>query len=271
MLFAPVRVLRRSLADWVYVPQYVVRADFLMTALFVGPARHHYYFGDYFTEPYAKRGFVAWIDYRPTKFSYDPCYVYYRAGYHGDSPWDRNLRELYRGRVSGEVPRPPRTFVEQERVVRGFTADRTANVNVIKNINITKVQTMTALTPLAKVHEERVTGLAGLSPGAKVAAGREIKVQAVKREEVVREKQQIQHVREVVQQRQVHEANLVTAGTVHVKPAEQPKAAQLVVPKSPVVRPAPLMKPPPPPVVPRHEERAAPVHEPPKPSKPPHK
>src|SRR5205823_330240 len=108
-------------------------------ALFVGPHRNHYYFGDYFAEPYAKRGFVAWMDYRPTKHSYDPCYVYYRAGYRGDSPWDRNLRELYRGRVAGEVPRPPRTFVEQERVVRELNVNRTANVNIINNVNITKV------------------------------------------------------------------------------------------------------------------------------------
>ena len=45
LLFAPVRFAR----GWnqSYVPQYVVNADFLMGALFVGPSAHHFYFGDY--------------------------------------------------------------------------------------------------------------------------------------------------------------------------------------------------------------------------------
>jgi hypothetical protein len=271
LLFCPVRILRRDLADWTYIPNYVVRADFLLSALFVGPSRHHYFFGDYFTDAYAKRGFVAWIDYRPTKRSWDPIYEHYRSEFHGDQAWDRNLKDLYRGRFAGDIPRPPHTFREQEKVIQGFTANKTANVNVLKNGNITHVQSVSALVPLAKYHEEKVTRLSGLAPGTKVPAVREIKVQQVKKEEIVREKQQIQHVREVTQQRQVHEAKLVTSGTVHLKPAPEPKGAQLVIPKSPVVRPVPTVKPPARPIEPKHEERTVPVHEPPKPPMPPKK
>jgi hypothetical protein len=269
LLFCPVRILRRSLAGWVYTPSFVVNCDFLLSAMFVGPSRHHYYFGDYFGDAYARRGFTAWIDYRPTRFSYDPIYNHYRVAYRGEPTWDRNLHGLYRARSSGEAPRPPHTLVQQQTVINNLTVNKTANVNVIKNVNITNVQSVTALTPLAKVPEQKVTRLAGLAPAAKVEPPRTIKVQQVNREQIAREQQQIQHEHQVAQQRREHEAKLVTAGTVHVKPAEQPKATQLVVPKSPVQRPAPVVKPPPAPPAPKHEERAVPAHEPPKPPQPP--
>jgi len=54
LLFAPVRIDRRVVvANWTYVPQYVVQQDFLIGALFVGPGHHHFYFGDYFEASYA--------------------------------------------------------------------------------------------------------------------------------------------------------------------------------------------------------------------------
>jgi len=271
LLFCPVRILRRDLAGWAYVPSLVVRTDFLLTALFVGPSRHHYYFGDYFGDGDKKRGFVAWIDYRPTKHSWDPIYDHYRVRYHAEPAWDRNLHDLYRARFAGEIARPPHTLREQEKVIQNFAVNKNGSVNVIKNINFTRAENVAALTTLSNVHEQKMTRLAGLAPGLKVEAVPAMKLQVVKKEDLAREKQQIQHVREVTQQRSAHEAKLVTAGTVHLKPAEHPKTTQLVVPKSPVVRPAPTVKPPPRPVMPKHEERTVPVHEPPKPPKPPHK
>jgi hypothetical protein len=89
LLFAPARILRRSLVEWTYVPRTVVRVEYLRGALFIGPGRRHYYFGDYFAAPYAQRGFVAFFDYRPTLFSYDPIYSYYRR----DQTWHRDFRK----------------------------------------------------------------------------------------------------------------------------------------------------------------------------------
>ena len=56
LLFAPVRIAGLGGLAFTYRPPFVVQTDFLMTALFVGPARRHYYFGDYFEPAYERRG-----------------------------------------------------------------------------------------------------------------------------------------------------------------------------------------------------------------------
>ncbi len=269
LLFAPVRVLRRRLADWVYTPSYVVRADFLMTALFVGPERCNYYFGDYFTDQYQKRGFVAWFDYHPTKRSYDVLFDHYRTEYRGAPEWDRNLRELYRGRYTGEVPRPPHTIVEQQKVIQNITVNKTSNVNVIKNVNITNVQNVSVLAPLKEVRNVKVTNLAALAPSAKAPPAREIKLQPVDRQQIAQVKEHVQQVRQVSKARGETESKLVAGGTVHVKPGTPAQGAQLKLPKAPAApaRPPAAPKPPTPPVTPKHEERPAPAH--PQPVQPP--
>jgi len=270
LLFAPVRILRRDLAGFVFRPQLVVRIDFLLGALFIGPSRHHYFFGDYFTDAYAKRGFVAWIDYHPTKQSFDPLYSHYRLTFRTDPAWDRNLHDLYRARFSGAAPRPPVTFAQQEKLLQYMTANKTANVNVLKNVTFTNGQSVTALAPLAQVRMEKVTRLAGLAPAARVEPAPAVKLQTVTKEDLARQKAQIQHVGQVMQQRQQHEAKLVEGGTVHLKPAPQPKTTQLQLPKSPLGPVPPVVKPPALPAPPKHEERPVPKHEPPKPPAPPH-
>jgi hypothetical protein len=277
LLFAPVRVLRRNLADWVYTPNFVVRSDFLMTALFVGPGRHNYCFGDYFTDAYQKRGFVAWFDYHPTRRSYDAIYDHYRAENHGAPAWDRNLRELYHGRYNGDVPRPPHTIVEQQKVIQNITVNKTNNVNVIKNVNITKVQNVSVLAPLKEMHNVKMTNLAGLAPEAKARPAHEIKLQQIDKQQIAREKEHVQQVHQVGQSRREVESKLVAGGTVHVKPGEGTQGVKLALPKAPprVERPktAPppttLPKPPAPPAPPKHEERPIPPHQPPPPPKPP--
>src|SRR5581483_726268 len=127
LLFAPVRFDRRlwAGAGRSYVPQYVVASDFLMGALFVSPGARHYCFGDYFDERYEKRGFVAWTDYHPSRGAFDPNFSYYRHQHAAEPRWEPGLRELYRARRSGEVPRPPHTFAEQARVVQTLAVNKT--------------------------------------------------------------------------------------------------------------------------------------------------
>jgi hypothetical protein len=253
LLFAPVRIRRRVLAGWVYTPRFVIRSDFLMGALFIGPARHQYYFGDYFADSYVKRGFVAWMDYRPTKQSYDPCYSYYRMVYRSDPAWDRNLHTFYQARFSGAVPRPPHTFVQQEQTIRTLSVNRTANTNILRNTNITNVQNVTVLTPLAQVHNMSVTRLSGLAPTPRLEPAHVVKLQTVTREQVTRERRDVEHVHQVAQTRREVERKLVTAGPSSVKPAE----TRLELPRSPVARPRPAARPPSP-VLPKHEERTEP-------------
>jgi len=164
LLFAPVRFERGFVvtAQRPYVPTFVVQSDFLLSALFVNPTCHHYYFGDYFESHYAQRGFVTWLDFRTSKHSYDPTFAYYRHAAPEGEQWERSLHALYKGRRDGDVPRPPHTLVQQQQVVNNFTVNNTHNVTVNKTINITNVQNVSVLTSLKQVHNTKVTNLAGL-------------------------------------------------------------------------------------------------------------
>jgi hypothetical protein len=273
LLFAPIRFAR----DWLlarrpFVPQFVVQHDFLIGALFVGPASQHYFFGDFFEDRYVKRGFVAWPDYRLGKGAYDPNFNYYRHIYAAEPHWETGIHELYKARFAGEVARPPHTLTQQTTVIKNFTVNKTENVVVHKNINITNVQNVTALTTLKDVHNTRVTNLGSLS-GVK-----ESKVVTTERKLVtVPKAEQVQHqaaakvIRETSQVRREGEARLVQQGGVPVHHTDPPKPVKLPLPK-PAIAPHPAVKiAPPVPVMPKHEVHEVPKYEPHPPPGPPKK
>jgi hypothetical protein len=281
LLFAPVRFERGFVVtvERPFVPSFVVQSDFLLSALFVSPTHHHYYFGDYFEERYAQRGFVTWLDYRTSKHSYDPTFAYYRHSTPDAEQWERSLHALYAGRRSGEVPRPPHTLVQQQQVVNTITVNKTHNTTVNKSINITNVQNVSVLAPLNQVQNTRVTNLAALGApdGRKVDESkmRAVKLEAVPKEAREQEQKAAVQMREVAQRRREAEAKLLHEGAP-VKPTDPPKPLKLDLPKAPPApaatekaKPALKPPPPPPPVVPKHEDKPIPQHEPPKPAKPP--
>jgi hypothetical protein len=288
LLFAPARFGRQWWAGdrRSYVPQYVVSPDFLMGALFVGPAIQHYYFGDYFDPRYATRGFVAWTDYRLGRSSFDPNFSYYRHRHAAEPLWEPALRDLYRARASGEVPRPPRTLDLQVQAVRSLTADRTANVAVHKNINLTHLQNVTALAPLQQVHNTRVTHLGSLSQvKASKVPSHVLKLQAVPKEEHARQQQAAAQLRGAAQQRRDTEAKALSQGGVPVKHTDPPRAARLPLRAAPPAaappRPTQTASPPPPrpalktlppaPVIPKPQARPIPQYQPHQPPAPPQK
>jgi hypothetical protein len=277
LLFAPVRF---DLRLWLaarrpYVPVYVVHSDFLIGALFVGPHRRDYYFGDYFEDRYAKRGYVAWNDYHPHKAMDDPNFAYYRHLHAGEPTWENSLRELYRGRSSGDVPRPPHTLVQQNQVIQNITVNKTQNVVVNKNVNLTHVQNATALAPLKEVHNTRVTNLGALSPGKETkVVPRAVTIVPVPKAEHAREVKVATQIRDVAHQRRDTEAKILNQGGIPVKHTDPPKAVKIELPKPPphVVTPPPVKKPPPPPpMIPKHEEHPIPKFEPKPPPAPPKK
>lgn len=95
-----------------------------MGALFVRRNAQHYYFGDYYDKRYGERGFVAWPEYRVGRTGYDPNYSYYRHKHLAEPRWEASLHELYRSRLSGEVPRPPRTWSSKFTPSRSSPATR---------------------------------------------------------------------------------------------------------------------------------------------------
>lgn len=273
LLFAPVRfgprwfALRRP-----FIPEFVVKVDFLLGAMFVGPLARHYYFGDYFEPKFAQRGFVTWIDYHGTRGVYDPYFAYFRHQHAAEPHWEAGLRELYRARAAGEVARPPRTLVQQREVINKLAVNKTENAIVHKNVNITNVQNVTALTTLKDVHNTRLTNLGSLSkvPESKIAH-QEVKLQPIAKEEHAREVQAAAQLHAVGQQRRDAEAGLIRQGGVPIAHTDAPKQVKLDLPK-PVNAPRPPVKTPPPkPAIPNHEEREIPKYEPHRPPGPPKK
>ncbi len=115
LLFAPVYLNANvySQQDYVYRPSYVLYDTALLGAMFVRPGYSSYYFGDYFDRRYTNLGYRPWVDYRQGH-AIDPLWAYYRHSYGThDRNWVTNMNRLYQGRVSGEIPRPARTFAEQ--------------------------------------------------------------------------------------------------------------------------------------------------------------
>jgi hypothetical protein len=275
LLFAPVRFDQRVWAEArrPYIPQFVVSSDFLIGALFVGPSRR-YYFGDFFEERYEKRGFVAWSDYHPSAGAFDSNFSYYRHLHAAEPRWEPALRELYRGRRSGDVPRPPQTLVQQATAIKNITVNKTTNVVVRNNINLTHVQNVTALAPLKEVHNIHVTNLGALSQAkeTKVPA-RALKVETVTKDEHAREVKAAVQVRAVAQQRHDTEARMHSQGGNPILHTDAPKAVKLELPKPvPAITPRPAVKvAPPPPMIPKHEERPIPKYTPNQPPPPPKK
>ncbi len=276
LLFAPIRVANEFLrTTWSYVPRYVVQPDFLLGALFVRPSYCHYYFGDYFEAGYEKNGFVPWFDYRYAKGSYDPNFAFYRHRY-GDHGWEKNLRDFYAGRTKGDIPRPPRTLVQQNTVISNITKNKTENVNVNKNINITQVQNASALTTLTKMHNTKVTTLAPLNappPGVKEPEHHVLKVETIPKEQQGEARKAIAQSREAAQLRSQAEGKILAGGAAPFKATDPPKTIALQPPRTTPLapsgpKPAP---PPPPPKMPPHVEKPIPNHEPPRPARPPKK
>ena len=174
LLFAPVAVdLDLALRPhWSYHPRYVVNDDCLLGALFVNPSCDHYCFGDYFDAGYRRRGFISWLAFRFGRGCYDPLYGYYRSYYGAHSQWEHGLRDLYAGRFSGALARPPRTLIQQNTVVQNITTNTIINSTNIKNVtNVTNIRNVTMLTPLSRV-DPAVTRLQPVSEQGQKAAFR---------------------------------------------------------------------------------------------------
>jgi hypothetical protein len=290
LLFSPVQIDTTLLtrAGFTYVPQYVVQPDFLLTALFVHPTSCHYYFGDYFDARYQKHGFVPWVDYKVSRVSFDANFSYYRQMFAHNESWERGLREVYAGRFGGTVPRPPRTLVQQHEVVRNLTVNNTANVAINRNVNITNVQNVSVVAPLAQVHNTRVTNLSVLAgqraPDVKTAtAGAHvIRLQEVPRERRVQEQKAAVQFHATAQQRREVQGKFIAEGTAPVRVQDQARQARIALPPPPAhakvdvhakvdiqAQPAPHVPPPTAPKPPPHVEQPIPQHQPPPPARPP--
>jgi hypothetical protein len=154
LLFAPV-CFNRPLwtnPDWCYRPSYCVSYPALLGSLFVRPAYHHYFFGDYYGPAYRRLGFSPWFAYG--RAHHDPLFGYYRWAHRRDAGWYRGLRDTYTGRVNGDLVRPPRTLVQQNRLIRSTNVRSTT---VVKNVRT--LQVVQPITRITNVNNVRLTRL----------------------------------------------------------------------------------------------------------------
>jgi hypothetical protein len=242
LLFAPVYLRPRLYAarDFTYVPRYIVYTDFLFGALFTRLDGGCYYFGDYFGDRYARRGYTTWIDIRIGSHAYDPLFAFYRHHFASDRLWERDLRDLYVGRRDGEISPPPRTLVQQTKVIQNITNTTTTNVTNVRNV--------TVVAPLTQVDKKLV------------------KLETVSREQRAELQKHLQTVREATVQRQKVETKLLSQGPPPTKPTDKPAAVKLDLPKppQPLKGTAKAPAPPPPPELPKHQEKPLPNPPPPK-------
>lgn len=136
ILFAPVRfrqnVYRRP--QFRYSPDIVIDLRTLTNHLFLRTNHYHYYFGDYFDEHDAKRGFRAWFTVGTSRKIYDPIFVHQRWRHRNDRDWEHRLRSDFDYRRRNAAARPPRSWARQ-RVVHRRDKERNASpVNRLRHI-----------------------------------------------------------------------------------------------------------------------------------------
>jgi hypothetical protein len=156
MIYAPVFVDNRVVgATFVYTPAYAVSDVVVVDSLWVRPAYCHYYFGDYYGPAYHRYGYESCIVYG--RDHYDSIIVY-RTWEHRDEPrWHETQVTIFVERDAGRAPRPPRTLVEQQIIIRQQTT----------NINITNVQ---VVAPTSKIAADRGVKTVAVVGNARVEA-----------------------------------------------------------------------------------------------------
>ncbi|MEX2119615.1 MAG: hypothetical protein WD847_08470 [Pirellulales bacterium] len=134
LLFAPVRFLHPVYArpGFRLVPRTLINTALLITHFFARPGYGHYYFGDYYAPTYYRRGIYPWYLYQNRGFGYDPLFSYYSSVYRGGyGAWGNVVRDRYRYFSSNRDFRPPRTFREQNLLVRRAGDVNITNINTI--------------------------------------------------------------------------------------------------------------------------------------------
>ena len=134
LVFAPVYfqqpVYRQP--NFVYTPTIGIVATALISNLFVRPSYNQYYFGDYYAPNYAQAGIVPWYSFHQSRRGYDPIYSYYASANRNNPRWRDELHQQYEYRREHVDARPPRTFVQQQRV--NIRQKNVTNVTTINNI-----------------------------------------------------------------------------------------------------------------------------------------
>lgn len=122
-----------------YQPAVVIDVHVVHYHLFCRPRYYHYYFGDYYDQQYVQRGIVPWFELYHSRIGYDPFFVYNRWYYkqhHPDVDWGQRVRNWYEYRVRHPDARPPRTYADMRRLLRGPEGRGSELLEVAISLNV---------------------------------------------------------------------------------------------------------------------------------------
>lgn len=120
ILFAPVYFNSGvySQQGFSYSPAIAISQAVFGNQLFVRSNYGHYYFGDYYGSGYANAGYYPWFSFNSGGYGYDPFYAQQSWQNRQQSGWAKSLQADYQNRVDNEDARPPRTFADQQALLK---------------------------------------------------------------------------------------------------------------------------------------------------------
>jgi hypothetical protein len=131
LLFAPVCFNRPlwDTAGWSFCPSYCIEPALLTSALFCGPGRNCFYFGNYWGPGY--RSFSPWF----APWAGNTLLAYYRWANAGNAAWFSGLRAAYAARFTGTLARPAATLRAQERLLAANRALVGTSAHLLRPLN----------------------------------------------------------------------------------------------------------------------------------------
>jgi hypothetical protein len=173
--------------QFAYTPTVGLLASALVSSLFVRPAYHQYYFGDYYAPNYFQSGIYPWYAFHQSRYGYDPVFAHYATtAVRRDPNWLNNLNEEYRYRRDHPEARPPHTYAELRSVVNRSTVTNVTNVN-----NVAIRQNLVLARPLTQIAANP-----RLAVGQHGTAMSYARVDEARRQEAARQAAQLNRFRE---------------------------------------------------------------------------
>ena len=103
--------------------------------LFVYPRYHHYYFGDYYDDTYARVGILPWFKCQTVHTWYDPLFVYDRWHFQQTDPhWAADQARGFESRRSNRDLRPARTYVGLQAQMARLPANRRPERPLVESV-----------------------------------------------------------------------------------------------------------------------------------------
>ncbi len=121
LLFAPAQFAKgfAPSAKTVYAPSVVIDTGTISTNMFVNPAHHHYYFGDYYDAKFPASGIYPVSSFHGSSLGYDPFHAHDAWLNRKNPNWSNEQKDHYFARRNDPALRPLHTFKALQEHARG--------------------------------------------------------------------------------------------------------------------------------------------------------